>query len=124
MVSLPLTLKSVRQISQPIFRLSNVFCKTYALQVLAFKSDSRLWAFDKWLLAEVSYYYFSFADAYLAHILDGLRKLVQNDLDERSAKYWVDYRVEDRLAAVCSRSQRLAALCHTALRQSTLAQSV
>lgn len=102
-------------------RVQNIFVK-HALQVLAFRSDARLWSLDGWLLAEVSHHYFSFADAYLAHVLDGLRELAQKELE--GSKYSVDCRMQDRLAALCSRSKRLEALCRTALQQSTLVQSL
>lgn len=101
-------------------------------QVLAFRNDGRLWSLDAWLLAEVSHHYLPFADACLAHVLNGLRELARTELDQEyynsstrlAASRLSMGGMRARLRALSCRSERLKGLCQTALAQSALAQSI
>lgn len=88
-------------------------------QVLAVRDKRRLWTLDAWLLAEVSHYYLPFADAYLAHMLDELRKLLRRELDQKQAgsSDFSRQEITERTRTLSSRSSRLKTLCSVAIAQ-------
>ena len=99
---------------------------TAGLQVLVFRDDARLWTLDAELLADVSHYHFTFADAYLAHLLSSLSKDAMGRLDggcDESTNIAPleaeSLQVTVRLGALSSRSERLRELCQAALAQSS-----
>lgn len=96
------------------------------LQVLVFRDDVRLWTLDAELLADVSHYNFTFADAYLAHLLSRLAKDAMGRLDggcDMSTNIaplaLESLQVTARLGALSSRSERLGDLCQAALAQTS-----
>lgn len=79
--------------------------------MLSFRSDERLWSLDPWLLDEVSYHHASFADIYVAHLLQQGR-----EMDSAStANFSQRQGAAMRFASLSSRSVHLEEFCQSVL---------
>lgn len=114
----------IAQLATELTRDADAFFYADGLQVLVFRDDARLWSLDAELLADVSHYHFTFADAYLAHLLssqsnDAMGRLDAGyDVPTNIAPLAVEsLQVTVRLGTLASRSERLAELCQAALAQ-------